>query len=134
MVPRKNAPKTGGVFSFGGKNKMNIVLEYILVFVGVFIFNLIINKFLAKGKDSLSYELLYLKKIYHIDIKSIDNNKLSRVIVLINTFIITTIYIILIYLLKSWLLRIVVGIVLLILMIIICYGLLGRYYAKERRR
>ena len=37
----------------------------------------------------------------------------------------------LMYLLKSWVLRIIIGVVLLILLLIICYGLLGRYYMMK---
>lgn len=112
---------------------MNILLEYIIVFIGVFIINLFINKIQKNNspKNMVMPELLYLKKIYHVNIRNIDNDSFSKVIALVNTFIISTIYIILMYLLDSWILRVIIGIVLLILMIIICYGLLGRYYAKK---
>ena len=111
---------------------MTILLEYIIVFIGVLIINSLIARYNNKhSKGILSHELLYLKKIYHIDIKKLDKNNLTKTITLINTFIITTIYIILMYLLKGWLLRIIIGLILLILMILICYGLLGRYYLKK---
>lgn len=111
---------------------MTILLEYIIVFIGVLIINSLIASYNKKHtKGILTHELLYLKKIYHIDIKKIDKSKFTKTITLINTFIITTIYIILMYLLKGWLLRIIVGLILLVLMIIICYGLLGRYYLKK---
>lgn len=112
---------------------MNILLEYIIVFIAVYIINTFIMNFNKKNlpKNKPITELLYLKKIYHINIKTVDNDKFSKVIVLVNTFIISTIYIILMYLLTNWILRIIVGIILLILMIIICYGLLGRYYKMK---
>lgn len=112
---------------------MNIVLEYIIVFIGVLIINLFINKINKNNlpKGSMLPEILYLKKIYKISIGKDDIDKLSKIVVFINSFIITTIYIILMYLLNNWIIRIILGIVLLILMIIICYGILGRYYRKK---
>lgn len=110
---------------------MNILLEYLIVFIGVLIINYYFNKFNRKNLDkkTLTPELLYLKKIYKVNIRDKDN--FYRTIIVINSFIITTIYIILMYLLNSWILRIIIGIILLILMIIICYGILGRYYRKK---
>lgn len=112
---------------------MNILLEYIIVFIGVLIINYFINKFNKNNlpKKVLTPELLYLKKIYKINIKEKDRDSFERQVIVVNSFIITTIYIILMYLLDNWILRIIIGIVLLILMIIICYGLLGRYYRKK---
>lgn len=116
-----------------GSDIMNILLEYIIVFIGVLIINYFINKFNKNNFDKkvLTPELLYLKKIYKINIKEKDRDSFERQVIVVNSFIITTIYIILMYLLDNWILRIIIGIVLLILMIIICYGLLGRYYRKK---
>ena len=112
---------------------MNILLEYLIVFIGVLIINYFINKFNKNNlpKKALTPELIYLKRIYKINIKEKDRDNFFKVVIFINSFIITTIYIILMYLLNNWILRIIIGIILLILMIIICYGLLGRYYRKK---
>ena len=122
---------------------MNILLEYVVVFVGVLILQFFMNRVNNKKNDSnkkknkkkeddnLLMELLYLKKLYKIDVNKIDKAKFSMVCTFTNTFIISTIYIILMYLLDNWILRIIIGIVLLILMIIISYGIIGRYYAKK---
>jgi len=107
---------------------MKILIEYIIVFISVLIVMKIINK------KTITYELLYLKKIYKIDVKNINEKKLLNTISIVNSFIITTIYIILFYLVKNWILGIIIGVILITLLIIICYGLLGRYYSKERRK
>lgn len=83
------------------------------------------------NKRKAPTELLYLKRVYHINSKKVNYHKFGYLITFMNTFIISTIYIILMYLLKSWIARIIVGIILLILMIIICYGIIGRYYLKK---
>ena len=111
---------------------MNVMLEYIIVFVGVLVINIFVSKFNRNNLgDTLSPELIYLKKIYKISINKINRYKFFNVIIVTNTFIISTIYIILMYLLTNWILRVVIGLILLILMIIICYGLIGRYYRKR---
>ena len=126
---------------------MYILLEYVVVFVLINLFYYFIismngkktddnvsKKKRKKIKRDIPVELLYIKRIYNVDIDKVDHNKFNYVYSFINAFIITTIYIILVYLLEGWILRIVVGIVLLILMFIICYGLLGRYYSKKGSR
>jgi len=138
MVPRKNAPNTnktvsGSVFLFERSDILNILLEYVLVFFLVFIvFHFVFgNNKKKSGKKRVTTELLYLKKIYGVDLKKEHHKKFFLICSLVNTFIISTIYIILIYLLENWILRVVLGIVLLILLIVICYGILGRYYQKK---
>lgn len=136
MVPRKNAPNKDSVFSLfilERTKNMNILLEYLIVFIIVLIINILIKRFNKNnfGDDIINPEVLYLKKIYKININKNEQETLNKIIIFINTFIISTIYIIIMYLLNNWVLRIVLGIILLILMIIICYGLLGRYYLKK---
>ena len=80
----------------------------------------------GEGRD-LAVEFMFLKKFYGVDVKSISKEKFKIVFSFVNAFIMSTIYIILMYLLDSWVLRIVVGIVLLGLLIVICYGFLARY-------
>ncbi len=112
---------------------MTALLEYIIVFAFVWLMNysLFIKKKTKYNKKEIPVELTYLKKIYHINIKKINYKKFVYTYTLINSFIISTIYIILMYLLNNWIIRIIVGIILLILLIIICYGILARYYLKK---
>ena len=125
---------------------MNVLLEYLIIFIIVWIINYFMTipnykkedkkKVRKKGNSkeaSVSKvipELVYLEKIYHIHIKKINKSKFLYLSVSTNTFIISTIYIILMYLISNWIIKIILGIILLILMIIICYGLIGRYYLK----
>ena len=79
-------------------------------------------------------ELIYLSGIYGIDPQKVNFKRFQITYCFINAFIITTTYILVIYLLKNMLLRIIFGIGLLILLIIICYGLLGRYYLYKEEK
>lgn len=112
---------------------MAIVLEYIIVFIFIFVINYLmrIRNNVKYKKKNIPNELLYLKKIYNINVNKGNYKQFIYICCITNTFIITTIYIILIYLIEGWILKIILGIILLILMIIICYGLLGRYFSKK---
>lgn len=115
---------------------MKIFLEYIIVYIIIYLFYYygIIKHIKKYDRKNLPVELLYLKKIYKVSVREEDYNSFVHVYSFINTFIITTIYIILMYLLTNWVARIIIGIVLLLLMIIICYGLLARYYIWKEGR
>lgn len=112
---------------------IRILIEYNLVFFGVFLVNyiLFVRKNKKYNKNKVPVELLYLVRVYNLDIKKIKYKKFIWIYSLINTFIISTVYILITYLLENLLLQIIIGIILLILLIIICYGLLGRYYIKK---
>ena len=109
---------------------MNPFIEYLIVFVSVFIFNyfLFIRNKQKYNKNKIPIELFYLKKIYKIDIKKNNYKNFVWIYSIVNTFIITTTYIIVVELVKGFLFQALVGIIILVLLIIICYGLLGRYY------
>ena len=111
-------------------NLLQFIIETIIIFVAVFLFNYIVfvrkNKKLKK--DEMPLELIYLSSIYGIDPKKLNYRKFQYTYSFLNAFIITTTYLIVTYLIKTMIIKVVIGIVLLILLIIICYGLLGRYY------
>ena len=115
---------------------MRILLEYIIVFIVVYIIDyiMIVNPNKKYNSKKLLPELIYLKKIYKIEIKKEDYLYFLYITSFINTLIITTIYIIIIYLVKNLILKFVIGLILLVLMTIICYGLLGRYYIWKEGR
>ena len=117
-----------GCFYFW-RNVMNILLEYIIVFIFVYVLcyiALFINK--KKYKNRRTPDMFYLQKIYNIKINDTVYKKYIYFFALINTFIIDTTYILIVYLLNNLILRIVLGIIILILLTIICYGLFARYY------
>jgi len=115
---------------------LKILLEYLLVFVAVFIVNylLFVRKNKRFNKNKTPIELLYLIRVYDLDIKKIKYKKFVWIYSLINTFIISTVYILITYLLDKLIMQIIIGVILLVLFIIICYGLLGRYYMKKEGR
>jgi len=115
---------------------IQITIETLIVFIMVFLFNYIVfvrkNKKLKK--DEMPLELIYLSHIYGINPKKLNYRKFQYTYSLINSFIITSTYLAVIYLIKTMIMKVIIGIVLLILLIIVCYGLLGRYYLYQQEK
>ena len=109
---------------------IQVFIETILIFVMVFLFNyfIFVRKNKKLKKDEMPLELIYLSHIYGIDPKKINFRRFQYAYSLLNSFIITSTYLAVIYLIKTMIMKVIIGIVLLVLLIIVCYGLLGRYY------
>ena len=109
---------------------LRLTIEVLIVFTFVFLLNyfLFVRKNKKLKKDEMPLELIYLSGIYGIDPKKINFRRFQYAYSLINSFIITTTYMLVIYLVKHMILKVIIGIAILVLLIIICYGLLGRYY------
>lgn len=111
-------------------NLLQFIIETFLIYVAVFLFNyfVFVRKNKKLEKDEMPLELIYLSSIYGINPKKLNYRKFQYAYCFLNAFIITATYLIVTYLIKIMILKVVIGIVLLVLLIIICYGLLGRYY------
>lgn len=118
---------------------LSYIIEYLIVFSVIFIFNyFVINikerKKKRVGKKEVSSSLFYLMMIYGIDAKKVNYHHFIIISSLVNSFIISSVYMVLTYLVQNLILKIVLGIILLGLMIIICYGILGNYYLKKESK
>ncbi len=113
-----------------------LLIETIIIFIAIFLLNyfLFVRKNKKLNKDEMPLELIYLSGIYGIDPKKIKFRRFQYTYSIINSFIITATYLIVIYLIKTMIMKVVVGIVVLVLLIIICYGLLGRYYLYKEEK
>ena len=114
-------------------NLTQFIIETLIIFIAVFLFNyfVFVRKNKKLKKDEMPLELIYLSSIYGIDPKKLKYRKFQYTYSFLNAFIITTTYLAVTYLIKTMLMKVIVGIVLLILLIVICYGLLGRYYVYK---
>ena len=112
----------------------SIIIEYIISFALVFLlyYLLFIRKKTKYNKNKVPVEYYYLVSLYKLKEKEIDYKRFMYISGLINTFIIVTTYIVVFKLLDSWFWMLICGIVIIVLLIIICYGILGRYYMKKQ--
>ena len=79
-------------------------------------------------------EYYYLVRVYGLDEKKINYKKFLYTSAIINTFIIALTYVIVFHLLDNWLWQLLCSIILIILLIIIMYGILGRHYQKRGKK
>lgn len=116
------------------KEILNILLEYIISYALVFLlyYFIFIRKKTKYNKNKVPVEYYYLVSLYGLRQKDIDYKKFMYISGLVNTFIIVTTYIVVSKLLNKWFIQLLCGIVIIILLIIICYGILGRYYQKKQ--
>ena len=113
-----------------------ILIEGIIVFVLVWLFNyfFFVRRMKKFKKNDMPLELTYLAKVCDINPSKVDYHKFQITYCFINSFIITADYLLVVHLVKTKILKIILGIVLVILLIIVCYGLLGRYYKMKERK
>ena len=113
---------------------LKILLEYIICYALVFLlyYLIFIRKKTKYNKNKVPVEYYYLVSLYKLKEKEIDYKRFMYISGLINTFIIVTTYIVVFKLLDSWFWMFICGIVIIVLLIIICYGILGRYYMKKQ--
>jgi len=118
---------------FESYGPLGVLFEYILVLVVLLIINYIffIRKKQKLDKKRVPIELNYLIRLYGLNVKKIDYKKFVWIYNVINAFIMSSVYIIVIYLVDGFALQLVFAMILLLLLTIICYGLLGRYYQKK---
>ena len=117
------------------KEILNIMLEYIISYALVFLlyYLLFIRKKTKYNKNKVPVEYYYVISLYGLKEKDIDYKKFMYMTLFINTFIIVTTYIIVFKLLDNWIWMVICGIVIIILLIVICYGIIGRYYQKKQK-
>lgn len=117
------------------KEILNIILEYIISYALVFLlyYLLFIRKKTKYNKNKVPVEYYYVISLYGLKEKDIDYKKFMYMTLFVNTFIIVTTYIIVFKLLDNWIWMVICGIVIIILLIVICYGIIGRYYQKKQK-
>ena len=117
------------------KEILNIMLEYIISYALVFLlyYLLFIRKKTKYNKNKVPVEYYYVISLYGLKEKDIDYKIFMYMTLFVNTFIIVTTYIIVFKLLDNWIWMVICGIVIIILLIVICYGIIGRYYQKKQK-
>lgn len=104
-------------------------ISYVLIFIVYYLF--FIMKKTKYNPNRVPVEYYYLIRVYGLDQKKINYKRFVYVMGFINTFIIASSYVIVFHLLDNFIWQLLCGIVLIILLIIIMYGILGRYYQKR---
>ena len=115
---------------------LKILLEYIICYALVFLlyYLIFIRKKTRYNKNKVPVEYYYLLSLYGLNQKEVNYKKFMYLSGIVNTFIIVTTYMLVSKLLSKWLLQILCGVVIMALLIIICYGIIGRYYQNKQNK
>ena len=111
-------------------------MDYVLIFVCSFLIIYLVYYFVIvkreKGLETFKNgkQLLFFKNAYKLDIKKVDVKKFANSIALANAFIIAT-TVTIIELFDSYIIKLLVGLVILIPLILLVYYLLGKAYKKK---
>ncbi len=113
-----------------------ILLEFVIAYALVFVlyFFIFVWKKTKYNKNKVPVEFYYLVSVYGLDQKKINYKKFIYLTAFINTFIISITYIIVTNLLSFWVWQLLLGIVIIVLLIIISYGIIGRIYQKRGKK
>lgn len=111
------------------------MLEFLLfvgTFLVVFIFYLlfVIRREKYLDKFTQGKEITYLKKVYKVKVNDKNKRKIALLVALSNSFIISfTVAIVCLF--KSIILQIVVGFITVIILILVCYHIIGIIFGKK---
>lgn len=113
---------------------MDKIILFLLSFLFVYLIYLltVITKIDKSDNFKNSKQVTFFKNVYKIDINNIDLKKFAHVISLTNAFIIS-LTVTLIELFDKLIIKMMVGFVVLIPLILICYKIIGRIYKNKER-
>lgn len=109
-----------------------IISKFLVIFIVMYSVHMIYFYFRNKSKKhgkEFTIEMLYLLKIYGINVNNFDKKIVERHISLINSVIVAIDLLIYFYL-ESMILKLLIMFALTILLVYIGYGLLAKYYRK----
>lgn len=115
---------------------MEQLVGLILAFIIVYIVYLILIVFNKKGRTKLRFglESTFLLKVYKVKINKISDKKLANIIALSNSLIVSLTFYIIGFFFKKTIFQILLAFPILILLIIIIYSMIGRYYKRKYDR
>ncbi len=111
---------------------MELVYLFLICFVIVYLVYYLVIVSRKKGLEAFKTgkQLLFFKNAYKLDIENLNHKKFANSLSLVNAFIIA-ITVTLLEFFDSLIIKLVVGFVILIPLILICYYILGRVYKKK---
>lgn len=112
---------------------MGNLVMLILAFIVVYLIYLILVVFNKKGRKKLKngIEAKFLIKIYSVKVDKISDKKFANTIALINSLIVSIVFVVIGLFFKNAILQILLAFPILILLIILFYSLLGKYYKRK---
>ena len=113
---------------------MQDILFSLIIFVVIYLFYLLTVITRSKKLDKLmeGMEVTYLKSRYKLSLKNVNKRELAHIIALTNSFIVS-ITVLLVSLIQNYILKLMVGFVILVPSIILAYHLIGLYLKRSEK-
>jgi len=114
---------------------MDKFLIFLICFIIVYLVYYLVIVRRQKGLDAFKNgkQLLFFKNAYNLDIKHLDCRKFANSLALVNAFIIAA-TVTVIEFFNSYIIKLLVGFVILIPLILISYYVLGQIYKKKESK
>lgn len=111
---------------------MEYLLVFLFCFIVVYLVYYLVVVYRKKGLEAFKNgkQLLFFKNAYNLDIKHLDHKKFANSLSLTNAFIIA-LTVTIVEFFDSLIWKLLVGFVVLIPLILICYYVLGKIYKKK---
>ena len=113
---------------------MQDILFSLIIFIIIYLFYLLAVITRPKKLDKLmeGIEVTYLKSRYRLSLKNVNKKKLANAIALTNSFIVS-ITVLFVSLIKNYILKLMVGFVILVPTIILAYHLIGLHFKRSEK-
>ena len=116
-------------------NMVKVLIEFVITFILIYLlYYLIVIRKCKKNKKMVSTEVGLILAFYKIDTDKIDVYQMVKVVSVVTTFIIATIITIISVFFDSTIILLIFGTLLSILVAIICYRIIGKYYEKKSKK
>ncbi len=109
-----------------------VLIEFVIAFVIIYViyYSLIIRK-CKKNKKMVPAEVNLILTFYKIDLKKVDVYQIVKVVSIVTTFILSIIITLISAFFDNTIILLIFGTLLSIVVAIICYRFIGRYYEKK---
>ena len=114
---------------------VKVLIEFIATFLIIYlVYYLIIIRRCKKDKKMVPAEVNLILYFYDIDIKKIDIYQMVKVVSLVTTFVISVIITIISVFFDNTIILLIFGALMSILVAIIFYRVIGRYYERQSKK
>lgn len=114
---------------------VKVLIEFVITFVIIFLlYYLFVIRKCKKNRKLVPAEVNLILFFYDIDIKKINIYQMVKVVGIVTTFIIAAIITIISAFFDNTIILLIFGTLMSILVAIICYRIIGRYYEKQSNK
>ena len=116
-------------------NILKLSIEFLISFMIIYLIYYFFT--IRKCKSNRKYvpvEVSLIASIYKINIEKVNLYKMTKVVCFVTSIILSISVVLMIYLSKNNIISLIIGTILAVVLAIIIYGFIGRYYSKKKSK